>query len=196
MNQESGHRQQPAERRQNLIEATERALARHGAGGVSVRAIAAEADVSPGLVTHHFDGVEPLMAATYKYIAASVSVELEAAVEAAGSDPRARLLAYITTYFRPPVLEPRQLGAWLGLMGLTRSMPMVEAAHRKAYAKLRDRMSELLAACEVKRDLRTEAMAMHALIEGLWLQLSLDHGQIGVEEARDTATAWILDRIC
>lgn len=195
MNTEPGQRQQPAERRQSLIEATQRALDKHGAGGVSVRTIAAEADVSPSLVTHHFEGVEPLMAATYKHIAASAAITLEAAVAAAGPDPRARLLAYIDTYFCPPLLGPGHLGAWLALIGLTRSMPLVEAAHRKAYGLLRDRMAELLAACGETRDQRTEAMAMHALIEGLWLQLSLDHGQIGVGEARETARDWIFGRL-
>jgi TetR/AcrR family transcriptional regulator, transcriptional repressor of bet genes len=192
----TGQRQQPAERRQRLIEATERALAKHGAGGVSVRAIAAEADVSPGLVTHHFEGVEPLMAATLESMLTTFTAEFEAAVAAAGSNPHDRLLAYVSTFFTPPVLDPEMLGAWLGLMGLTRSMPMVEAVRRKAYARQLERMTTLLSACGVKRDLSREAVAMQALIHGLWMQLLLNHGQIEPETAHAAARGWILERLC
>ena len=45
-------RAEPDARRLSLIEATARVLAREGAGGASVRTIATEAGVSPGLVGH------------------------------------------------------------------------------------------------------------------------------------------------
>src|SRR3546814_572806 len=51
-------RADPDERRQSLIEATARVLASKGAAGVSVRAICAEAGVSPGLMRHYFSGVD------------------------------------------------------------------------------------------------------------------------------------------
>src|SRR3546814_20623606 len=50
-------RADPDERRQSLIEATARVLAAKGAAGVSVRAICAEAGVSPGLLRHSFGGL-------------------------------------------------------------------------------------------------------------------------------------------
>ena len=49
-----GERQHPDQRRQSLLEATARCLAARGAAGVSVRAICAEAAVSPGLLRHYF----------------------------------------------------------------------------------------------------------------------------------------------
>ena len=54
-------RSAPDARRQALIEAAVRALATHGAAGVSVRAIAKEAKVSPGLLTHYFAGIDEIM---------------------------------------------------------------------------------------------------------------------------------------
>src|SRR3546814_7319326 len=71
-------------RRQSLIEATAACLAEQGAAGTSVRAICARAGVSPGLLTHYFDGIDDLVAATYRDVTDRVSATLRAAEEAAG----------------------------------------------------------------------------------------------------------------
>jgi AcrR family transcriptional regulator len=187
-----GYRRAPAERRQALIDAAGRALVLHGAGGVSVRTIAAEAGVSPGLVTHHFEGVEPLIAATYRQVTARVGEALAQAVEAAGGDPRARLVAYVSGNFLPPVMDGDLLAAWLGLLGLTKSMPLVAAAHAETYAAYRAELAALLTACRPGAgDPRLEAVALAALIDGLWLELCLDDSVFTPEEAITIARRWI-----
>ena len=93
-------------RRQSLIDATAASLAEQGVAGTSVRAICARAGVSPGLLTHDFDGIDDLVAATYRDVTDRVSATLRAAEEAAGAEPRARLIAFITASFRPPIADP------------------------------------------------------------------------------------------
>jgi TetR/AcrR family transcriptional regulator, transcriptional repressor of bet genes len=186
-----GYRRAPEERRQTLIAATARALALHGAGGVSVRTIAAEAHVSPGLVTHHFEGVEPLLAATYRHVSEQVGEALAAAVEAAGDDPRARLTAYVAGNFLPPVMDTDLLATWLGLLSLTKSMPLIEAAHAETYAAFRAGVERLLADCRAPGDHRLHAVAITALIDGLWLELCLDDGVFTPEEAIGIARRWL-----
>ena len=185
------YRRAPAERRQALIDATARPLARHGAGGVSVRTIAAEAGVSPGLVTHHFEGVEPLIAATYRQVSERVGEALGAAVEGAGTDPRARLEAYVIGNFLPPVMDEELLGTWLGLLGLTKSMPLVAAAHAESYAGFRAAVGRLLADCGGKGDHRLEAVAITALADGLGVELWLARSVFSAEEAAALARRWI-----
>jgi len=187
----SSYRRAPAERRQALIDAAARSLARHGAGGVSVRTIATEAGVSPGLVTHHFEGVEPLIAATYRQVSERVGEALGEAVTAAGDDPRARLEAYVVGNFLPPVMDEALLGTWLGLLGLTRSMPLVAAAHAESYADFRAAIERLLVECGSKGDRRMEAVAITALIDGLWLELCLDRSVFSASEAAALARRWI-----
>jgi AcrR family transcriptional regulator len=185
------YRRAPAERRQTLIDATARSLSKHGAGGVSVRTIAGEAGVSPGLVTHHFEGVEPLIAATYRQVSQRVAEALGEAVAAAGEDPRARLEAYVVGNFLPPVIDEDLLGTWLALLGLTKSMPLVSAAHAESYADFRAAIERLLVACGSKGDRRLEAVAITALIDGLWLELCLDRSVFSVDEAAALARRWI-----
>ncbi len=187
----SGYRRAPVERRQALIDAAARALAIHGAGGVSVRTIAAEAGVSPGLVTHHFEGVEPLIAATYRQASERVGEALAEGVRVAGSDPRARLAAYVCGNFRPPVMDGDLLATWLGLLGLTKSMPLVAAAHAETYAAFRAGIERLLIACAVPGEPRLLAVAITALIDGLWLELCLDDSVFTPEEAIGIATRWL-----
>lgn len=197
MTERAGYRRAPVERRQALIAATARALSMHGAGGVSVRTIAAEAGVSPGLVTHHFEGVEPLIAATYRQVAERVGEALAAAVGAAGADPRARLEAYITASFQWPIMDADLLGTWLGLLGLTRSMPLVASAHAESYAGFRAGIERLLRDCGHAGDAHMTAVALSALVDGLWLELCLDASVFSPEEAMALARRWIaalLDR--
>lgn len=147
--------------------------------------------MSPGLVTHHFEGVEPLIAATYRQVSERVGEALGSAVEAAGSEPRARLEAYVIGNFLPPVMDEELLGTWLGLLGLTKSMPLVSAAHAESYAGFRAVIETLLADCGSKSERRLEAVAITALIDGLWLELCLDRSVFSADEAAALARRWI-----
>ena len=99
-------------RRADLIEATAAVLAEQGLAGTNVRAICAKAGVSPGLLRHYFAGIDDLVAATYVATSDRMDAIFAAAVEGEGADPRARLMAYLTASFRPPVTDPELLGAW------------------------------------------------------------------------------------
>jgi AcrR family transcriptional regulator len=120
-------RTSPDARRQSLIEATARCLAAKGAAGVSVRAICAEAGVSPGLLRHYFAGVSEAIAETYRWIGEQIADALDEAVAEAGADPRARLLAYVTANFRPPIASPELLASYVALWSLTRSDSAIAA---------------------------------------------------------------------
>ena len=97
---------QPAElRRQSLVEASRRALATHGLAGASVRVICAEAGVSPGLLTHYFEGVDQLILETYRQVGEQVADAMERAVTEAPDGALDKLRAYIAASFRPPVLD-------------------------------------------------------------------------------------------
>ncbi|MFL0412861.1 TetR family transcriptional regulator C-terminal domain-containing protein [uncultured Sphingomonas sp.] len=171
-------------RRTSLIEATARVLAERGTAGASVRAIAAEAGVSPGLVTHHFASVDTLIAQTYAHVAARVDRALADAVARAGEDPRARLDAYVRASFAPPIADPALLATWTAFWGLVRSNPGVAAEHDRSYATYREDLERLLAACGLPQpDCRIAAISITALVDGLWLELCLTPGGFTAAEA-------------
>lgn len=175
-------REAPDVRRQALITAAETVLAREGVGGASVRAICAEAGVSPGLLRHYFEGVDELIACAYEGVGQRIDAALEAALAAAATTPRARLLAYLTASFAPPVLDPNLLAAWIGFWSLVTTKPRMAAIHAASYADFRARLERLLAEAGA-RDTRRAAIALTATVDGLWLELCLDPATFGPDEA-------------
>jgi len=185
-------RAEPDARRLSLIEATARVLARDGASGASVRAIALEAGVSPGLVAHHFGGVDALIAATYAHVGEQVSAALDSAMEAAGHDPHARLLAYVAASFAPPIADRALLATWTAFWGLVIARGEIAALHDVQYARYREELEALLAACGLRPTARRRAaIAIAALVDGLWLELCLSPAVLDADEARAIAEAQI-----
>jgi len=177
-------RSEPDARRLSLIEACARVLAREGIAGASVRTIAVEAGVSAGLVGHYFPGVDALIAATYAHTGARVDAALEAAVAAATDDPRARLEAYVTASFAAPIADPQLLATWIAFWSLVRARPEIAALHDEQYGGFRGQLETLLAACGLPAaQLRRTAIALTALVDGLWLELCLSPRELTAEEA-------------
>lgn len=183
---------EPDARRLGLIEACARVLARAGAAGVSVRAIAVEAGVSPGLVSHYFSGIEALVAATYDHVEAAVAETLDRAVAAADSDPRARLNAFVTASFAPTIADPQLLATWIAFWSLVTARPAIAAQHDEQYAGSRARLEALLGDCGVAKPAqRTAAIAVTALVDGLWLELCLSPGCFSAAEAGTIARRFL-----
>lgn len=175
--------------RLNLIEACARVLARVGPAGASVRAIAQEAGVSPGLVSHHFGGVEALAAATYAHVDAIVARALDCAVATAGPDPRDRLIAYVTASFAAPIADPALLATWIAFWALVPARAEVARLHDEQYAGYRATLERLLADCGVAAgERRLAAIGITALVDGLWLELCLSPASFVAGEAQAIAT--------
>ena len=185
-------RAEPDVRRQSLIAACARVLAREGAAGTSVRVIAREAGVSPGLIAHYFAGIEALIAATYADVDQTVGLAMERAVEAAGSDPRARLEAFVTASFAPPIADRALLATWIAFWSLVTARTDIARQHDEQYAGYRARLTQLLGACGVAPEtLRLSALALAAIVDGLWLELCLSPGCFTGDEASAIAQAQI-----
>jgi TetR/AcrR family transcriptional regulator, transcriptional repressor of bet genes len=177
-------RADPDERRADLIAACAQVLAREGAAGASVRAIALEAGVSPGLIGHHFGGVDALVAATYAQVEAQVASALEAAVAAAASNPRARLEAYVSASLLPPIADSELLSTWIAFWSLVRARPEIAALHDEQYGRFRAGLEQLLLENGVPAPaLRRTAIAVTALVDGLWLELCLSPQTFAAGEA-------------
>jgi AcrR family transcriptional regulator len=185
-------RADPEARRHSLIEATARVLAAKGAAGVSVRTICAEAGVSAGLLRHYFASVSDAIAETYRWTGAEIDRALEQAVAAAGPDPRDRLLAYLAANFRPPIATPDLLATYVAFWSLTLSDPAVAAVRAEVYGAFRSTLEQHLRAYRPDlADVRVVAVALTALIDGLWLELSLGQAPFSAEEAEELAAQWL-----
>ena len=192
-------RDQPEVRKRKLIEAAAQCLAELGHAGTSVRAVATRAGVSPGLVTHHFKGIDELIVATYAHVGEQVAGVLNAAMDEAAGGAEAKLRAFIDASFRPPVLDRDLLAVWLSFWSLVRRDPGVRQVHKQVYVDYRKRLEALIGAIAKERCFRIDAhlaaLALTAMLDGLWLELCLDPTTFATSDALRIAHAWVDDLV-
>jgi AcrR family transcriptional regulator len=169
-------RESEENRRSSLISATQELVAEGGPGAATVRAIAARAGVTPGLIRHYFQTKDELTRAAYRVLMDGMTAKGADALDGVGSQPDARLAAFVAASLQPPVLDVGAVVLWAGYMHKVRSDPDLLSVHETAYLSYRDTLESLIAALDRPADaaqLRREAIACNALIDGLWIEGSL-----------------------
>jgi TetR/AcrR family transcriptional regulator, transcriptional repressor of bet genes len=169
-------RESEESRRSALISATQTLVAEGGPEAATVRAIAERAGVTPGLIRHYFQSKDELTRAAYRALMDGMTSKGSDAIEGVGAKPEERLAAFVAASLRPPVMEAGAVVLWAGYMHKVRSDPELLAVHEAGYMAYRDILESLIAALqrEIKPgQLRSEAIACNALIDGLWVEGSL-----------------------
>lgn len=167
------HRQNEDERRAALIAAAIELISNGGPLKATVRAIAEQAGVTPGLIRHYFATKEALMRATYAQVMDSMTQSSLAMVATAPDRPEARLAVFVASSLRPPVVDPQAMGLWAGFLHQMRRDPDMRAAHEASYLHYRDLLQGLIADLPRQANtarLRVDAIACNAVIDGLWLE--------------------------
>jgi AcrR family transcriptional regulator len=167
--------------------------------GASVRVICAEAGVSPGLLTHYFEGIDQLILETYRQVGEQLAEALDRALCEAPQDPRSQIHAYIATSFRPPVLDRDLLSVWVVFWSLIRSNESIRRMHDEIYGQFRQKLvvQVRLALGDRASDdkVRLMTVALTALTDGLWLELCLDNPSFTAEEATAVAIEWLENQL-
>lgn len=191
-------REEPETRRRALIEALLRCLARHGHGGSSVRIVAAEADVSPGLIRHHFGEKNQLLAEAYRHLADQLLSHLKVSVAAAPPDARARLRAFAKAGFTAPAASHDHVTARFVLWSIAMTDPTIRAvSHRidSEYRSLAHRLLANFAGNTDGGDVGALTGEFVALLNGLWLEWSLGRDDVDADVFADRSLAFVERRI-
>lgn len=189
-------RKLPEERRKALIDATLACLAREGTAGLSIRKISKEAGISIGLINHHYAGKDELIGAAYETFSLGHLDATRERIAAAGADPRARLSAYVTGLLSAPMLERGTLRVWVVFWSIIEnSAPMMDV-HDRTYAEYRALLAELISAAGTKAnapriDTRLAAIALTAMLDGLWLEWCINATTFSPDEAIELCENWI-----
>jgi len=180
-------REDPDVRREALIAATRRCMARDGVEGATVRRICEEAGVSQGLLRHHFGGKDALMAETYKVMVAELAEATRRLIGRTDLPPGQRLSRAIEASLRPPLAAPERRRVQLAFWDLVPRNPAIAAMHKTLYGDYRRDLAGVIA--EVARedgvtvDARSVARGLTALLDGLWLQMCLEPRLFSVRSA-------------
>jgi TetR/AcrR family transcriptional regulator, transcriptional repressor of bet genes len=190
----------PAVRREALIEATLKCLKRHGHDGASVRRISAAAGVSIGLINHHFPSKSGLVAEAYDTLASSLQESIRAQAENARVSPRVRLSLFFRASFAPDLLDPQLFNVWVVFWSMVAHSPEIRAVHDRTYGEYRSLLESLLgqlaaAGLAPPLKLHPAAIALTALLDGLWVELSLSAATFKPREAIAVCEDWV-DALC
>jgi TetR/AcrR family transcriptional regulator, cholesterol catabolism regulator len=86
------------QRSRQLLDAAARVMEREGSHAVSMQAVAAEAEVSVGLIYRYFGGKDELLLAVILDVLEDFAATVPAAIEAVGDDPVERLATAFQAY--------------------------------------------------------------------------------------------------
>ncbi|VWC88068.1 TetR family transcriptional regulator C-terminal domain-containing protein [Burkholderia contaminans] len=181
-----GIRETPAVRQQSIIDATMRCIARYSYSETTIDRICAEAKVSRGLINHHFQSKDELMAQTYKRLASDL-LDVSRAAAANATGPEDKLDAIIKVCFAAPVFAPKNVKVWLGFWSVAHSDPVIRKAHKELYAGYRQALKKLFdQIAEVRGgtvDSDLAALTLTAVIDGFWLELARDPTSFTAQDA-------------
>ncbi|MDO9416256.1 TetR family transcriptional regulator C-terminal domain-containing protein [Pararhizobium sp.] len=184
------HRATEAERKRDLIEATLDCIATFGLQGATVRQIAIRAGVTGGLIRHYFITKNLMIEEAYRLTISTMTEKAEAVT----GDPQTRLRRFIVVNLTEPVANGRSLSLWASFVSQVRVDPAMAEIHREGYLGFRNALEGLLsdyldhagqdASAERCRRL---AIAINALLDGLWLEGCLAGELFDVGELIDIA---------
>ena len=188
-------RKPAAARRQQLIEAAIRCLGAGGMSAFTIDRICQEAQVSRGLINHHFDGKDDLLICVYDAMTAYLAEVPFAGLTRPGLPPAQRLAAAIDASFDPSTFDPTQLRAWLSLWGEVPGHQRLRDLHRARYEAYREGLTEAIAGIAEERGRPVDAARLAgilvALIDGLWLESCLDSSAPSLASARQACYALV-----
>lgn len=184
-----------AERREDLILATLDCIAEFGIQGATVRQIATRAGVTGGLIRHYFSGKDQMLQEAYRKVMGGMT-EIAITAAADGKTARERLQRFVVANVTPPVTDSRTLSLWAAFISHIQTDPSFAAIHRENYLAFLDALEGLLTAFfkeeqrdVSKRECRALAIALNALVDGLWLEGTLASDMFGDSELADNALA-------
>lgn len=188
----------PAERREQLIEATIRSVARHGLADTTIATVAREAGLSQGIINLHFRSKEGLLTETLRYLADEYRNACQEAAATAHMSPVAGLQAMVDLDFRRNICARDKLAVWFAFWGERKFRPTYRRICAKRDKSYND-MVRLMCARLCGRgdypdvDPALVADGLSALTIGLWLDLLVRPDSMSRDLARRIALSYLAD---
>jgi TetR/AcrR family transcriptional repressor of bet genes len=178
-------------RRDQIVRATIRCLARDGYAGLTMKRLAAEASLSQGILHYYFRDKAAMLAAAALRVTADL--DRRVAAEARGArDARAQLRAIIRACLETAVESRDFWTVFIEFWGEAFHDRRLAAVNRQAYARARRLIGVPLARGMAnghwrRIDIEEAAGVILGLLDGLSLQLTFDRGLMTLSRAARVA---------
>jgi TetR/AcrR family transcriptional regulator, transcriptional repressor of bet genes len=175
-------------RREQIVRATIRCLAREGYTRLTMKKVAREAGVSQGILHYYFTDKRAMLAATLEAVTRDLDRRVAAAQSRTGRDSRARLRALVCACLEVAVSRPEFWVVFVELWGEMLHDRRLRDINTAVYSRTRRLIGRLIAeGVRAGRfravDPRRASAVVLGLIDGLSLQLTFDPEAFGVAEA-------------
>lgn len=163
-----------AARRQQLIDATMKCIARKGMGSTTLGDVAGEAGLSQGIVNLHFESKENLLKETLRSLAGEYREKFDKTLQKSGPHAADKLRAVMELDLGTSICNQRKLAVWFAFWGEVKSRPtyrrMCDAWDQRYEEVVAGLCDELIADGDY-RNVRatTIAYGISSMINGLWL---------------------------
>jgi len=185
-----------AARRQQLIGATMKCIARKGMGSTTLGDVAKEAGLSQGIVNLHFKSKENLLNETLRSLAGEYRDEFDKALRNSGSHPADKLRAVMEHDLGPSICNQRKLAIWFAFWGAVKSRP----TYRRICGEwdqyydevVGDLCRKLIADGDYENiNATTIAYALASMINGLWLSCLISPRSWDRKEAMNAIMSYL-----
>ena len=175
-------------RREQIVRATIRCLAREGYTRLTMKKVAREAGVSQGILHYYFADKRAMLAATLEAVTRDLDRRVAAAQSRTGRDARARLRALVRACLEVAVNRPEFWVVFVEFWGEMLHDRRLRDLNTAVYSRTRRLVGRLIAeGVRAGRfrpvDPRRASAVVLGLIDGLSLQLTFDPEAFGVAEA-------------
>ena len=181
------------QRRQQLINATMKCIARKGMSSTTLGDVAREAGLSQGIVNLHFKSKENLLKETLRYLADEYKAQFNKALEKSGPGAADKLMALLELDLRPSIIDRQKIAVWFAFWG--------EVTSRPTYRKICDERDQYYD--EVIEELcstiisegsyegicpRNVGITLNSMTNGMWLSYLISPATFDRDEAMAVLT--------
>ena len=185
-----------AERRNQLIRATIKCIAKKGLAATTMADITNEADLSVGIVNLHFKTKEQLLIETLRFVADEYKEGFDEIFANDGMQGLEKLKAIIDYDFSPKIINRNKLAVWFAFLGEVKARPIYQKICAQHDDEINREICKLFSSLlsknsKRKNDFELIASAYSALTDGLWLDILLSPRRSAVEAARNAAWQYV-----
>ena len=196
MREKKFSRCEPDERRSLLIRSAIVCLEAEGHAGLSVRKITKEANLSQGMITHHFGSIDNLISCAYDFLANDLLRTATEQIKLSNNSPAEKLDFFFEQNFAVESMNPSLLKAWLVFWSLIPHSPHMAEAYKRHNQVIESLLCQLLIEINEEEGLGIEDMtipsqSLMALLDGIWVRESLHQQENAIENALKISRNWV-----
>lgn len=161
-------------RRQQLVDATMKCIARKGIGSTTLADVATEAGLSQGIVNLHFQSKDNLLNETLRALSSEYREQFDRTLGRSGPHPADKLRALMEFDFKPSICSRAKLAVWFAFWGEVKSRPtyrrLCDASDSYYDSVVEGLCEQLIADGGYENiDAKLAADALMSMTNGLWL---------------------------